>query len=91
MMALGLVLLGLSLSPIYPMLMHDTPRAVGPGHALNLIGFQGGFGQLGFTLLPIAMGTALRVYSIEWLGSMLTALSLALFALLSLRERSIRG
>lgn len=90
MMALGLVLLGLSLSPVYPMLMHDTPRAVGTGHAINLIGFQGGFGQLGFTLLPIAMGTVLRAISIEWLGSMLLTLSALLFVLLALRERSIR-
>ncbi len=91
LMALGLVLTGFSLSPIYPMLMHDTPRSVGPGHALNLIGFQGGSGQLGFTLLPIAIGAVLRGFSIEWLGSMLAALAVTFLSLLALRERSIRA
>jgi fucose permease len=85
----GLLLTGLSLAPVFPMLMHDTPRSVGPGHAINLIGFQGAAGQLGFTLLPIAVGTALRVYSTEWLGGLLLALALVLFALLSVRERYV--
>lgn len=87
--ACGLLLTGLSLSPIFPMLMHDTPRCVGPGHAANLIGFQGASGQLGFTLLPIAMGTVLRLYSTEWLGAMLTCLALALLSLLIARERMV--
>jgi fucose permease len=85
--ALGLLLTGLSLSPIFPMLMHDTPRSVGKGHALNLIGFQSGSGQLGYTLLPIVIGTLLRLYSTEWLGSLLTGLSVVLLALVLVRER----
>ncbi|RYZ06040.1 MAG: MFS transporter [Myxococcales bacterium] len=84
--ALGLLVTGLSLAPVFPMLMHDTPRSVGEGHALNLIGFQGAAGQLGLTLLPIAIGTVLRVRSTEWLGSLLAALSLLLLTLLKLRE-----
>jgi fucose permease len=85
--ASGLLMTGLSLSPIFPMLMHDTPRCVGKGHALNLIGFQSGSGQLGYTFLPIVIGTLLRVYSTEWLGSLLTALAVALFTLVVVRER----
>ena len=85
-MALGLLITGFSLSPIFPMLMHDTPRCVGPGHALNLIGFQGASGQLGFTLLPIATGTVLRVYSTEWLGPLLALLAVTLALALALRE-----
>lgn len=85
--ALGLLVTGLSVSPIYPMLMHDTARAAGAGHAVNLIGMQGGSGQLGFTLLPIAIGALLQAYSTEWLGASLSALALLLLALLALRER----
>jgi fucose permease len=85
--AFGLLLTGLSLAPIFPMLMHDTPRSVGSSHAVNLIGFQGAAGQLGFTLLPIAIGTSLRVYGAESLGVMLLALALLLVVLLSVRER----
>jgi fucose permease len=89
--ALGLLVLGLGLSPIFPMLMHDTPRCVGQGHAVNLIGFQGSSAQLGFTLLPIAMGTLMQRYSTEWLGFMLTLLALVVLALLAVRERFALG
>jgi fucose permease len=87
--ALGLLILGFSLSPIYPMLMHDTPRAVGSGHAVNLIGFQGGAGQVGFTIVPIVIGTLLRVHSTAWLGALLTLLAVTLITLLALRERAV--
>lgn len=88
--ALGLLFTGFSLSPIFPMLVYDTPRAVGHGHALNLTGFQMGCGNLGNTLLPIALGTFMRVYSIEWLGSMLLALALGMVLLLTARERYVQ-
>ena len=86
--AFGLLLTGLCLSPIFPMLMHDTPRCVGKEHSVNLIGFQAGSGTLGFAILPIVIGTVLRLYSTEWLGSLLTGLAVTLFALLVLRERA---
>ena len=79
--ATGLLLAGFSLSPIYPMLMHDTVRRVGAGHATNLIGFQGGVGQLGFALIPAAVGALLQAHSTEWLGALLTALAITLLAL----------
>ena len=85
----GLLVTGLGLSPIYPMLMHDTPRSVGTLHALNLIGFQTAVGTLGYTLLPIAMGTVLRLTTTEWLGSMLLGLTLVLVGIVFLRERAI--
>lgn len=69
------------------MLMHDTPRCVGPGHAVNLIGFQGASGQLGFTLVPIGIGTLLRFTSTEWLGATLAVLAVALLFTLIVRER----
>ena len=85
--ALGLFVTGFSLSPIFPMLMHDTPRCVGEEHAVNLIGFQGACGQLGFTLLPIAMGAIMQANTTEWLGGMLTVLAALMLALFVLRER----
>ena len=85
--AFGLLLSGLCLSPIFPMLMHDTPRCVGKGHSVNLIGFQAGSGTLGFAIIPIVIGTLLRVYSTEWLGGLLAGLAVTLFGLIVLRER----
>jgi fucose permease len=85
----GLLVTGFGLSPIFPMLMHDTPRSVGTPHALNLIGFQAATGALGYTLLPIVMGTVMRLHTTEWLGSMLFGLTLVLVGVVSLRERAI--
>lgn len=87
--ATGLLVTGLSLSPIFPMLMHDTPRCVGERHALNLIGFQAAIGNLGYALLPIAMGTIMRFYSTEWLGPMLLSLAVVLQALVVVREHYV--
>jgi fucose permease len=87
--ATGLLLTGFSLAPLYPMLMHDSLRCVGRSHATNLIGFQGGVGQLGFALVPAAVGGILQAGSTEWLGGLLATLAIALLALLALRERFI--
>lgn len=87
--AAGLMVTGLSLSPIFPMMMHDTPRCVGRGHALNLIGFQSAIANLGISVLPGLMGTALRFVSVELLGPLLLGCALALLAALTLRERWI--
>jgi fucose permease len=89
LLASGLLITGISLAPIFPMLMHDTPRCVGADHAVNLIGFQGATGQLGFTLLPIAVGSVLGASSTEWLGALLGVLAITLLTLLALRERSV--
>jgi fucose permease len=88
--AVGLLLTGSSLAPIFPMLMHDTPRVVGRGHSLNLIGFQSGSAQLGYTVVPIGIGVVLRLYSTEWLGTLLAGLSIVLLGLLVVRERAGR-
>jgi fucose permease len=87
MTAVGLLFTGLSLSPIFPMLTHDTPRCVGQDHALNLIGLQMGSGVVGYTILPIVIGTVMRVHSTDWLGSMLTVLAVSMLALLVVRDR----
>lgn len=85
--AFGLLLTGFSLSPIYPLVMHDTPRVIGAYHAINLIGFQGGAGQLGYTLIPIGVGALLQAHSTRWLGALLTVLAATLVVLLGFRAR----
>ncbi len=87
--AFGLLQTGFSLSPIYPMLTHDTPRSVGQAHALNLIGLQTGSGNLGYTILPILLGTLMRIYSTEWLGSLVAGLAVVMVLLVRVREGRI--
>jgi len=54
--ALGLGLLGLSMAPIFPALMSETPRRVGSDVAAHAVGFQVSAGTLGVAVLPSAAG-----------------------------------
>ncbi len=78
---LGLVLMGLSLAPTFPLLIAGTPRRVGPAHAGNAVGFQVSVGSIGAALLPGAIGWIAQRASVEaiavcWLASTLVLLLL---------------
>ena len=85
--AAGLLFTGLSLAPIYPTLMHDTPACVGRGHSMNLIGFQAAAANIGLTCMPGLMGTLMRSTTVELLGILLFIPTCALAALIGLREK----
>jgi hypothetical protein len=86
---LGLLVTGLSLAPIFPMLMHDTPRLVGRDHAMNLMGFQSAIANLGVAAMPSAIGVVLRWQSTEALGPLLLTIALTMAGLLALRESGL--
>ncbi|MBK8029470.1 MAG: MFS transporter [Chloroflexi bacterium] len=48
----GLILLGFSQAPIFPLLISTTPKMVGAQHAPNAIGFQVAGAGVGVALLP---------------------------------------
>ncbi len=48
----GLILLGFSQAPIFPLLISTTPKIVGPEHAANAIGFQVAGAGFGIALVP---------------------------------------
>jgi len=83
----GLLLTGLSLAPIYPTMMHNTPAYVGKGHSVNLIGMQAAAANVGLTTLPGLLGSFMRVTSINLLGWCLLAGACGLGLLLRLRSR----
>ncbi|MEZ4516354.1 MAG: MFS transporter [Chloroflexota bacterium] len=49
---LGIALLGLTLSIIFPTLTAETPNRVGVEHAANGIGLQTGGASIGFAVMP---------------------------------------
>jgi MFS family permease len=53
---LGLLLMGLGLAPVYPSLMHETPRRFAPALARTVIGRQVACAALGAALGPAALG-----------------------------------
>ncbi|HEX8539729.1 MAG TPA: MFS transporter, partial [Cystobacter sp.] len=54
--ALGLGLLGFSISSIFPALMSETPRRVGQDAAAHAVGFQVSAATLGIAVLPSLAG-----------------------------------
>jgi hypothetical protein len=48
-----------------------------------------GSATLGVALLPIVLGSIMRVGSTEWLGSLLAGLAVVLLAVLFVRERLV--
>ena len=52
----GLMLLGLGCAPIYPSLMHETPRRFDPVTARKVIGWQVATANLGAAVIPAAFG-----------------------------------
>jgi fucose permease len=71
---IGFVLLGLGAGPVFPSLMSDTQRRVGPGHATNAIGFQVAAAALGQASLPALVGYLARAHGLAIVApSLLTA------------------
>lgn len=63
----GLVFIGLGLAPIYPGLLHETPRRFGNENSANLMGYQMAVAYTGSTFLPPLFGALATHMSISLL------------------------
>ena len=52
----GLSLLGLGCAPVYPSLMHETPRRFDPQTTIKVIGWQVAAANIGGAIIPAAFG-----------------------------------
>jgi fucose permease len=87
---LGLAMLGLSLAPLFPNLVSNTPHFVGEEHAANAIGFQVASASVSVGLLPSLAGVLASVGGLETLGPFLLVQS-ALVLVLHERTVSIQS
>lgn len=85
--AVALGLLGFALAPIYPSLMHDTPRRFGIGAAAHLVGYQIAGGSAGSAVVPWLMGMLARRTSLQLVPVCLAALAAALIWFEARRRR----
>jgi fucose permease len=88
LVGLGVVGLGLSLAPVYPLLVSATPHRVGHRDATYAIGAQIAAACLGAAALPGAVGLLARAQGLEVIGPALTA---AAFGVLVLHEAILRA
>lgn len=79
---LGLATLGFSLAPIFPTLIAETPRWLGPSHATSAIGFQVAGAYLGTAAIPGMIGVLATHAGLAVIGPCLvvTAAGLLLLA-----------
>lgn len=77
----GLLLVGFSVAPIYPMLMSRTPARLGPEAALHAVGFQVSAATLGALALPSLAGIAADRVGIEAVAWVVVASAAVLWAL----------
>jgi fucose permease len=85
--AAGLVLLGLSLAPIFPMLMSRTPDRVGAGIAAHAVGFQVAAATLGTAALPSAQGALADALGVRAIPVALVGLAAVVAGLIALGDR----
>lgn len=79
--AVGLVVSGLGMAPIFPSLIATTPARLGPRHTGNAVGFQVGAAILGAALLPSLTGLLVGGLGLEVVGPSMLAAALGLLAL----------
>jgi len=77
----GLLLFGLGCAPIYPCLMHETPRRFDPITARSVVGFQVGATCIGCSTLPAAVGLLAARAGLEAIPLAIAALLLTVLAL----------
>lgn len=92
----ALILLGLGCAPIFPCIIHDTPRRAGPRAAHAAIGLEMATAYAGNTLIPPLAGLLAQSFSVALLPALLFV-CLALLVLcneavnLSIRKRERAG
>lgn len=87
---LALGALGLSLAPIYPLAMHDTPSRFGVVWGTRLVGYQVAAASLGVATLPWLMGALAERLSLGMLPGFFVLLALTLIGLQHARRRGER-
>jgi len=74
----GLMIIGLGCAPIYPTLLHETPRRFGAENSATLMGLQMATAYVGLTLMPPLLGVVVGRFGLQFfpLGLLLLALLL---------------
>lgn len=61
----GIILIGLGFAPLYPCMMHETPRRFDEETTNRLIGYQVGAAYLGASLIPAGLGVLFSKTTLE--------------------------
>ena len=85
----GLVIVGLGCAPIYPSMIHETPRRFGAENSGSLIGFQMACAYMGNLIVPPLIGVLGTITGLWVYPYILFACCAAMFILAQMTEKSI--
>lgn len=86
----GFILIGLGLAPIFPCLIHETPRRFGRTHSQTIIGYQMAFAYTGSTIIPPLAGLIATRTSIGIFPFFIVLLALAMVLVLERLDIALR-
>lgn len=78
---IGLILIGLGLAPLYPSMMHETPRRFNSAQANFLISYQVGIAYVGGTFVSTSLGYLFSSFKISILYPIILAILLLMLVL----------
>ena len=87
---LGIAVIGLGTSPIYPNMLHETPRRFGARNSQAIVGLEMAFAYIGSTLIPPLFGSlasATTLYLYPWFLAACTLVMLAASETVARRTR----
>jgi fucose permease len=84
---IGLILIGLGLAPLYPSMMHETPRRFNSAQANFLISYQVGIAYVGGTFVSTSLGFLFSSYKISILYPIILIILLLMLILSEMYNR----
>jgi fucose permease len=88
---LGLVLIGLGCAPIYPCIIHETPRNFGAANSQAIIGIQMASAYVGSTFMPPLFGLLVNLVSIALYPIYLSLFLVLMFVMTERLNRLVDG
>lgn len=83
----GILLIGMSCAPIFPVLIAITPRRLDPRHTAHAVGFQIAGATLGQSIIPAGIGVAAQHLGVDAIPTAWFVTALTLLALLRWMHR----
>ena len=91
----GLFMIGLGCAPIYPSLLHETPKNFGEEYSQAMMGIQMGSAYIGTTLMPPVFGWLASIMSFNifpvFIGAILILKIIMVETLNRKRDKELRG
>lgn len=84
---LSLILIGLGFAPLYPSMMHETPKRFIEAQSILLISYQVGIAYIGGTIISTGLGYLFKPFSISILYPAILFLVLLMFILSEIYNR----